>query len=342
MIPAARAVPSRTAPAAELEAPGAATAMLERVHESPRPLDLRATLRPLRRGPGDPCLRIDDSGIWLALRPPAADSTTATLHFSRVGPGSLGAVRVRAWGEGAEAALDLVPDLLGEHDDWSALDTSAFGPGGYELLGTALRRNPGLRLTRTGRVIDALVPAVIEQKITSTEAFRAWRILVTAHGEPAPGPAPAALRVPPTAERWRRIPSWEWHRAGVDPRRSATAVRVASVARGLQRTAEQEPRLAGAEVRRLLQTVSGVGPWTAAEAAQRAHGDPDAVSFGDLHLAAIVGWALVGEKLDDDALAELLEPWAGHRQRIVRLVLVSGVMPPRHGPRLTIQDHRGH
>jgi 3-methyladenine DNA glycosylase/8-oxoguanine DNA glycosylase len=116
------------------------------------------------------------------------------------------------------------------------------------------------------------------------------------------------------------------------------------VARGLERTASlrgahPEPE---AESRRLMQTVSGVGPWTAAEAAQRALGDPDAVSFGDYHLAAIVGWALVGERIDDDALAELLEPWAGHRQRIVRLVLASGVMPPRHGPRMTIQDHRGH
>lgn len=312
------------------------------MHESPRPLDLRATLRPLRRGPGDPCLRIDDSGVWMTLRPPAAPSTTATLHFSSAGSRAQGGVRVRAWGEGAEAALDAVPELLGEHDDWSDLDTSAFGPGGFELLGTALHRNPGLRLTRTGRVLDALIPAVIEQKVTSTEAFRAWRILVTAHGELAPGPTPVPMRVPPTAERWRLIPSWEWHRAGVDPRRSATAVRVASVARGVQRTVETRPPLPGAEARRLLQTVSGVGPWTAAETAQRAHGDPDAVSFGDYHLASVVGWALVGEKIDDDALAELLEPWRGHRQRIVRLVLASGVMPPRHGPRLTIQDHRGH
>ncbi|MFB2583560.1 DNA-3-methyladenine glycosylase family protein [Herbiconiux liukaitaii] len=317
---------------------------LERLHESSRPLDLRATLGPLRRGPHDPCVRFDESGIWLTLRPPEAEHLTATLHISRATPVARGAVRVRAWGDGAEAALGTVPELLGEHDDWSDLDTSAFGPGGFELLGTALHRNPGLRLTRTGRVFDALAPAIIEQKITSQEAFRAWRILVTAHGDPAPGPAPASMRVPPTAERWRRIPSWEWHRAGVDPRRSATLVRASAVARGLERTAHlhrTHPQ-PGPEARRLLQTVRGVGPWTAAETAQRALGDPDAVSFGDFHVAATVTWALVGEKLDDDALAELLEPWAGHRQRIVRLVLATGVAPPRLGPRMTIQDHRGH
>jgi hypothetical protein len=181
---------------------GGATARIEPaielVHESQRPLDLRRTLAPLRRGPGDPCLRIDDSGIWIAFRPPAASGATATLHLSLA---TRTAVRIRAWGAAAEAALDTAPELLGEHDDWSDLDTSRFGRDGFELLGVTLRRHPGLRLTRTGRVLDALAPAVIEQKITSTEAFRAWRILVTAHGEPAPGPVPPAsgCRPPPSS-----------------------------------------------------------------------------------------------------------------------------------------------
>ncbi|MGD8166829.1 DNA-3-methyladenine glycosylase family protein [Herbiconiux sp. P16] len=303
---------------------------LELVYEPREPVDFRATLSPLRRGPGDPCVRFDESGggIWIALRTPEG---TASLHVS----GTRGRVLVRAWGSGASAALETVPQLLGAGDDWTELDAS-----GHELLATALHRNPGLRLTRTGRVLDSLAAAIIEQKVTSTEAFRAWRVLVTAHGERPPGPVPPQLRVPLTPEQWRRIPSWQWHRAGVDPRRSRTVIAAATVARGLERTTVHER--GGAEVQRLLRTVSGVGVWTAAETSQRSHGDPDAVSFGDYHLAAQIGWALVGEAIDDDALAELLEPWAGQRQRIVRLVFASGFRAPRHGPRMTIQDHRWH
>ncbi|MDQ1531086.1 MAG: hypothetical protein QOE37_1191, partial [Microbacteriaceae bacterium] len=89
-----------------------------------------------------------------------------------------------------------------------------------------------------------------------------------------------------------------------------------------------------------LRAVPGVGLWTYAEVAQRALGDADAVSVGDYHLAAAVGWALVGRPVDDDGMLELLEPWRGHRQRVVRLIYRSGVRTPRRGPRITIEDHR--
>ena len=315
------------------------TAFIDTVHRPRGPLALRATLGSLRRGAGDPCVRFDEQGdgVWLAYR---TEGGPVTLHLSGNGGsggtgGTADGVRVRAWGTGAEAAMADVPGLLGAGDDWTELDTTS-----HELIAGSAHRNPGLRLTRTGRVLDALAPAVIEQRITSTEAFRAWRVLLTRYGEVAPGPLGSALRLPLTAEAWRRIPSWEWHRAGVDPRRSKTVIAAAEVARGLQRSTAAHP--GGDEVWRRLRTVSGVGMWTAAETAQRSHGDPDAVSFGDYHLAATIGWALVGEPIDDDALAELLEPWSGQRQRIVRLVLASGFRPPRHGPRITIQDHRGH
>ncbi|MCS5713406.1 DNA-3-methyladenine glycosylase 2 family protein [Herbiconiux sp. CPCC 205716] len=319
---------------------------IETVYRPRGPLDLRGTLSPHRRGSGDPCIRLDEGGgVWIALRTAGESPGVATLLLTPVS----GEVRVRAWGSGASVAVSMVPELLGEGDDWAELDTS-----GHPLLADSARRNQGLRLTRSGRVLDALAPAVIEQRVTSVEAFRAWRILLTRYGEVAPGPLgthvsegrarPAfghvPLRLPLTPEQWRRIPSWEWHRAGVDPGRSRTVLLAAQVASGLERTLALGR--GGDEVWRRLRTVNGVGVWTAAETAQRAHGDPDAVSFGDYHLAATIGWALVGEPIDDDALAELLEPWRGQRQRVVRLVLASGFRPPRHGPRMTIQDHRGY
>ncbi|WP_290807779.1 DNA-3-methyladenine glycosylase 2 family protein [Herbiconiux sp.] len=309
-------------------APDAGTPSLEARIALRFPLDVRATLGPLRRGPGDPCVVFDDAGVWLAYRTVAGPVTLLVT-------GTRTEVRLRAWGSGASEALHQAPQLLGLDDDWSDLDTSA-----HDLLASSAHRNPGLRLCRTGRVLDSLAPAIVEQKVTSAEALRAWRILVTRNGEAAPGPAPERMRLPLLPEHWRRIPSWEWHRAGVDPRRSKTVIQAAVVARSLERSTAVHT--GGHDLWRLLRTVNGVGGWTAAETAQRSHGDPDAVSFGDYHLASWIGSALVGEPVDDDGLAELLEPWAGQRQRIVRLVLASGFRPERHGPRMTIQDHRGH
>ena len=144
------------------------------------------------------------------------------------------------------------------------------------------------------------------------------------------------MRVPPPAEVWRRIPSWDWHRAGVGPQRARTVLAASRLADRLEEAVGLEPAAALARLR----AVPGIGEWTAAEIAQRALGDGDALSVGDYHLAGFVGWALIGRPLDDAGMVELLEPWRPHRYRVVRLLEISGASKPRFGPRMAIQDHR--
>ncbi|MEP6480224.1 MAG: DNA-3-methyladenine glycosylase 2 family protein [Rhodoglobus sp.] len=287
-----------------------------------------ATLRPLMRGTHDPTFRTDGTGIWRTLRTPLGP---ATMHITTRDS----TVEVTAWGPGAEWAIAGVPELLGSGDDWSELDVS-----GNPFLADSLRRHPGLRLLRTRQVFEMLLAAVLEQKVTGKEARQAWRYLLAKYGEIPPGPAPAGMRVFPAVEVWRRVPSWEWHKAGVGPQRSDTVMRAASVAASLERTLDDGR--GGVVVAAKLRSILGVGVWTAAETTQRAHGDPDSPSVGDYHLPALVGLALIGQRVDDDGMLELLAPWAGHRQRIMRLIEVSGFTKPRLGPRMTVQDHRGH
>ena len=293
-----------------------------------RAVCLRAALGPMCRGVGDPSFRFEGDVVWRAIRTPDGPATLrlATLPAQDI-------VDARAWGPGAGWALDSVPGLLGVGDE----------PAGFEprhpVLREAWRRNSGWRVPRTGLVLEALVPAVIEQKVTCREAWRGWRQVLRRYGEPAPGPAPVQalrLHVPPPAQVWSRVPSWEWHRAGVDQSRSSTVVRAAGAAGRL----EQITELAHAEAAARLRVLPGVGVWTAAEVAQRALGDPDAVSVGDFHLAGLVGWALVGERVDDDGMLELLEPYRGHRYRAVRMIELSGVHPPRRAPRYAGRDYR--
>ncbi|POH65256.1 3-methyladenine DNA glycosylase [Cryobacterium zongtaii] len=290
-----------------------------------RPFDLAATMAPHSRGRGDPTARADAAGLWRTQRTPLGP---ATLLLRQAADGGVDA---KAWGPGAEWCIAQVPALLGDGDDWTGLDL-----GGHGVLAEVRRRNPGVWLGSSGLVFEALIPAIIEQKVTTLEAHRAWYRLIRQHGEAAPGPAPAGMMVSPGPERWRLVPSWDWHRAGVDPRRSRTAVSVAAVAASLDRPVD------AVTASRRLQSLPGVGRWTAAEVTQRSHGDPDSVSVGDYHLAAQVGWALTGSPVDDDGMLELLDPFAGHRQRVVRLILGSGYRAPRRGPRMTVQDHRSH
>jgi len=291
------------------------------------PVDVRRTLGPLRRGALDPCHRVEpDGAVWRTTLTPIGPASY------RVANRGLHEIACSAWGPGAEWVMGGLPDLLGGRDDLTGFDAS------HPLLAQTHRRHPGLRIPRTGRVMEALVPAVLEQKVTGKEARASWRWLLRRYGELAPGPAPEGMRVPPPASTWLRIPSWDWHRAGVDPRRSRTVLAAAQVAARLEQAVDMSPVDAGVR----LGAVSGIGPWTVAEIAQRALGDADALSVGDYHLSQFVGWALLGRPVDDDAMVELLAQWRPHRYRVVRLLELSGASKPRFGPRLTVQDHRKH
>jgi 3-methyladenine DNA glycosylase/8-oxoguanine DNA glycosylase len=281
-------------------------------------LDVRGLLSPLRRGVADPTIRFAEGGAW---RTTTTADGPATLLLQRRGDGTVVAT---AWGPGAERVLAGVPALLGAGD--RPEEFTAHHP----LVADALRRMPGLRLGSTGRVWDVLLAAVLEQKVTGTEAHRSWRELCRRFGDPAPGPAPDGMRVPPTPAQLRAVPDWEWHRAGVDHARGRALRASATVAHRLERACE----LGGTAGRELLRRVQGIGVWTAAEVAQRAWGDPDAVSFGDFHIAKDVGWAVTGTPYDDEQLRAFLEPWRPQRNRAV--VLIHGLAGgrPRRGPRL--------
>ena len=298
---------------------------MERTWDAGRPVDLRATLGPLRRGSGDPAHRIGADGrFWWACTTPDGTGTIALRAAGAV-------VSAEAWGAGAGWLLDRMPTLLGADDDWSALDVSS-----VPVLDRVRRARPGMRLPSTGLVLDSLVPAILEQKVTGQEAWRSWRELVRRFGAPAPGPLDG-LSVPPPAQALLDIPTWDWHRIGVDLRRQRTIRAAATVAARLEGcvTLGRDAALAR------LRYVPGIGAWTAAETVQRALGDPDAVSVGDYHLPNVVVHLFTGRaRGTDEEMLDLLAPWAGQRQRVMRLVEAAGVPAPRFGPRFRYLDAR--
>ncbi|MEY9849249.1 3-methyladenine DNA glycosylase/8-oxoguanine DNA glycosylase [Streptacidiphilus sp. BW17] len=306
------------------------TSCATRVWRPDGPLDLALTFGFLRRGPLDPSYRRDrDGALWRVSRTPAG---VGTLRL-RARPAE-GAVEATAWGAGAPWLLDAVPRWLGAEDD-----PSTFDPHGHRLLRDAHARHAGLRIGRTGLVMESLVPAILEQKVTTGEAYEAWRTLLRTYGEPAPGDAevPPHMYAPPAAQDWATIPSWAWHRARVDGKRAATIVRAARVAPRVEEASVMPP----AEAEARLTMIPGIGVWTAAETLQRSNGDADAVSVGDLHLPNTVGWALAGRERSDDAvMLELLEPYRPHRYRVCRLLHTMHVGAPRRAPRYAPLDLR--
>ena len=287
--------------------------MIERSIALRGPLDLGRTLWPLRHGLGDRTVMLLRDEAWLSAR---TSGGAAAVRLRRIGS----QLDAQAWGDGAARLLDSVPALIGEEDEPEGLIAR------HPIVRELQRRHAGLRLPRSGRVLHALVPSVFEQKITGTEAFRAYAALLRVHGEPAPGPA--GLLLPPDPEKLASLPYHAYHPIGVERRRAEVVRRAAS------RAAWLESSPTAAEATRRLTSLAGIGQWTAAEVVRSAFGDPDAVSVGDYHLPNVVAWALAGEaRADDSRMLELLEPYRGQRGRVQRLLEVGRVMPPRRGPR---------
>jgi 3-methyladenine DNA glycosylase/8-oxoguanine DNA glycosylase len=294
------------------------------------PCPVGTVLATHRRGSGDPTFRrTPDGSSWRGMRTPEGPVTLRILAE----PG-LGVVTGEAWGSGAEWALDRLPRMLGADDD-----PTGFVPV-HKPIADAWRRHQHWRLGATDLVMESLVPAIIEQKVTGKEAFGAYRALVHRFGERAPGPPgepepTVRLWIQPSPEQLRAIPSWEWLRLPVDGARSRPIQHAARVASSLERAGRETPE----EFDRRVRTLPGIGVWTSAEVRSRAMGDADSVSFGDYHVAADIGYTLTGAPVDDEELAVLLEPYAGHRHRVQRLVELSGYSLPRRGPRMAPRTH---
>lgn len=286
------------------------------------PLDLVATMAPLRQGLDDPTIRIRDGEVWRALRTPAGP---ATLHLRVEGDHLL----ADAVGPGAGPALELAPALAGVRDDPTRLRPL------HAAVDEARRRRAGMRLTSGASVFDALFTVVLAQKVVGLDARRSYRDLVRRLGEPAPGEM--GLLLPPAPARVASTPYWTFHECNVERRRAAVIVEAARRAAALERLADLPP----ADARLRLESLPGVGPWTSAEVTAVSHGDPDAVPLGDFHIPNNVAFALAGEaRGDDHRMLELLEPYAGQRGRVIRLLMTGGRGAPRFGPRLSRQDVR--
>ena len=282
-----------------------------------RPLDLALTLAPIGTGPW---LRLGDREAWRASNTPEGPATVHIVHNDDE-------VKVEAWGSGARWAADHAPALCGEQDD-----DSGFRPA-QRVLVDMHRRHLGLRIPRTRAVFEALVPTVLGQKVTTDEAHASYRALVAALGAPAPGPV--NMRVPPPAAVLAVTPYWRFHEFGVERHRAEVVIRAARSARRLEEAADMDIAAAW----RRLEAFRGVGPWTAAKVAMVALGDADAVPIGDYHLPHMVGFAFDGTaRSTDERMLELLEPYRGHRARVLRLLMLAGLSAPRFGPKMPLRN----
>ena len=271
----------------------------------PRVYDFDASVRFTGFGRYDPSCRKGAGVLWQAARTPGGPATVQLRHTGDT-------VRASAWGPGAARALEHAESLLGLQDRPGAFRPPP-GP-----LATLARRGSGMHLVRTPWVFDVSCQVILQQRVSFRDAARGHRHLTRALGEEAPGPP--GLLLPLSPRHWLGLSSEDFRRAGVDGQRAGRLRAAARQARIIDATFAREPP----EAREALSAIPGCGPWTVGMIGGFALGDPDAVPVGDLHLPSRIANALVGEpRADDERMLELLEPYRGHRFRLIRLLLAA-------------------
>lgn len=266
-------------------------------------LDLTSTLVTVRAGIDDPTMHVAPGEVWRASWTPAGP---VTLHLRELGD----EVIVEAWGDGAQWALEHASELVGLHDRLQGFDASS-----HPALLQISEGLVGLRLPRTNNLIEALLWAVATQGSSVFEAQRAYRQLVMALGVPAPGSR--ELRTPPEPGALAGATSYDLHTYGFERDRADILLRIGAQSRRL----EELQSLDVQQIRQDLSTIDGLADGTVELAMLIAIGDADATPTGDQRRSREVGRVLAGEPhADDSRMLELLEPWRGHRGRVIRLI----------------------
>ncbi|MGH3736327.1 MAG: DNA-3-methyladenine glycosylase family protein [Micromonosporaceae bacterium] len=307
--PAARPLPAAPTPDAGWQA--------RRELPTPPRYDFAGTVGALVVGSGDPTARLAPGAFWRASRTPEG---SGTMHLRRRD----GHLVATGYGPGGGWLVARAEQLAGLHHEPLPEPVAQRHP----VVAQLARTRAGTRLPRSGLVFQELFATVLQQKVTWQEAYRGYLGVVRHFGEPAPGPVP--LLLPPDPATVAATPYWAFHRYGIEQKRADTLRRCAAVAARLEETVAMAP----ADASRRLRAVPGIGPWTVGELGRLAYGDPDAVSVGDFHLPHQVAYTLAGEPRADDArMLELLEPFAGWRGLVTRLVATGGARPKRRAPR---------
>lgn len=279
--------------------------------EVPVPYDLGSSFVMQRIGGGDPTARRERGRFVKSARSPEGP---VTVELTEIRAGLIGA---RAWGPGASWTLDRVFGWLGGDDH-----PETFAPASERVV-KLVREVPGLRLGCSPFPYDLHASFVLQQRVTHGEAAASYYAIARRFGDDAPGPYGTVIF--PAYDVLRRVPSYELMRLGVEQKRAGALMEAARLATRVQAAAERSLE----EARKLLYAIPGTGPWTAEHMMGFAFGDPDAVPTGDVHIPHDVSFTLTGEPWgSDERMVELLEPFRGHRFRVLRLVALAGPTRP--------------
>ena len=208
----------------------------------------------------------------------------------------------------------------------------------HPLVVQLARRSPGIRDSRTGAVLELLVPAILEQKVTGHGGLARVGGTHPCPRRPAPGPSEWHLRLAPNAATLAGLRYYAYHPFGIERRRAERIRRVASRAAWFEAIVDLPLADAYARLRALRRTGRGPPPrsasgrwamWTRSASATSTCQAWSPSRSPASHAETTPGCSSCSSRSPAE------------RALVVRLLELSGVRPARRGPRLLPMLDRG-
>ncbi|QUH00216.1 DNA-3-methyladenine glycosylase 2 family protein [Saccharopolyspora erythraea] len=193
--------------------------------------------------------------------------------------------------------------------------------GDDHALAPVVRTAPGVRVPGSVDGTEIVVRALVGQQVSVSAARTTLGRLVAALGEPLSHPDGTVTTLFPTAEAIAKALANGADNVLPGPkRRTETVRRVAEELAG--GNLQVHPGRDEADLRRELERIPGIGPWTAGYVAMRVLGAPDVLLDGDLVLRK--GAAALGLPADARTLRAHADRWSPWRSYAGMLLWRSG------------------
>ena len=276
--------------------------------------DLFGTFRFTRFGQWDPTQVLSNHRLVKAFR---FEDNPCVLD-AQVMDGRLN-VHLRA--SGVLPSDDQVTRLFGLHRPSLAVE-------GHPFLERISREKKGIHLGQSTHLGMDLIKTTFQQLIEWRDAATIWRRWILQAGTRIPG---TDLYCPPAYSEVNHHTLDLLHGCGLSRKRAALVREIARLGPRLDGWASES----ASTIRRRLMSIRGIGAWTTEHCLGFSFNEDDVVVTGDFQLPHTVAWALAGQaRGSDQRMLELLEPWAGRRWHVLRLIFASDIRAPRRGPRL--------
>jgi AraC family transcriptional regulator of adaptative response / DNA-3-methyladenine glycosylase II len=207
------------------------------------------------------------------------------------------------------AAINAILRMIGMHPDPQEFEDHVLRNLQNTPVEELIRKRPNLRIPQTATVFECLAWAVIGQQINLSFAFQLRRSLTEIAGRKTS----SGLITHPSAAEVAALDYGDLQKLKYSRRKAEYLIDLARLIVSGKLPAEELPQMTFPQVNTMLQSIRGIGEWSANYVAMRSCGFMDCVPLGDTGLTSglqkVFGLSKRPDRIETVSLMEVFRPY---------------------------------